>query len=143
MKILTQRVYDEKQEAGYRVLVDRLWPRGITKQDAKLDDWCKEIAPSTELRQWFHHEEGEWTEFRRRYVTELKGNRKTAEKLLTEAAQSKMPLILLYSVKDKEHNHAQILKDHLTSLMDGEEIPEAASSVCYAHEFDKPPSRKK
>jgi uncharacterized protein YeaO (DUF488 family) len=96
---------------GFRVLVDRLWPRGLTKQDARIDLWLRDIGPSTALRQWFNHDPARWREFQRRYHVELK--KKTA--LLTtinEQAKTR-PVTLLYSAKDEQHNQAIALRSFL------------------------------
>lgn len=106
------RVYDRAAELhGYRVLVDRLWPRGIKKVDLELDAWLKEVAPSHELRRWFAHDAEKWKEFRTRYLAEL---RKGSEQLsqLVGAAQ-KQPVVLLYSAHDEEHNQAVVLREFL------------------------------
>lgn len=114
MRIVPQRIYDEHQQPGYRVLVDRVWPRGITRERAALDEWCKELAPSTGLRKWFGHDPARWEAFSRRYADELAGARDTAKALLKRAG--KKPLVLLYGAKDKEHTHALVLKDFLAEL---------------------------
>lgn len=98
---------------GYRVLVDRLWPRGVRKKDLPLDAWVKEIAPSSELRKWFHHDPTRWREFQRRYKQELK-RREAAERLaeLAErAARGKVTLV--FSSRDAEHSNAAVLRDLL------------------------------
>lgn len=110
--IKTKRIYDDySDEDGYRVLVDRLWPRGVSKEEARLDEWLKEIAPSTELRKWFDHDPDKFTDFRKRYENELEENDKTVDDLLRKAEQQ--PLTLLYAAKDEQHNHAAVLKDFL------------------------------
>jgi uncharacterized protein YeaO (DUF488 family) len=110
--IKIKRIYEPFSKTdGYRVLVDRLWPRGMKKEDAHVDKWLKEIAPSTELRQWFHAEPGRWTQFKAKYLDELKKSNTVDElKVLINEHQT---LTLLYSVKDEEHNHALILKDFI------------------------------
>jgi uncharacterized protein YeaO (DUF488 family) len=111
-KILVKRVYEPAAKSdGFRLLVDRLWPRGFPKSDAKLDLWLPDLGPSTVLRQWFNHDPARWTEFRRRYHAELKG--KTAL-LTTITEQGKnRPVTLLYSSKDEQHNQAVALQDFL------------------------------
>ncbi|HEY4169154.1 MAG TPA: DUF488 domain-containing protein [Reyranella sp.] len=106
------RIYDEesRDEPGARVLTDRLWPRGITKERAALDLWLKDVAPSTELRQWFHHEPEHWAEFQRRYLAELAHNPAVAE---LRALVAKGPVLLLYGARDTEHNQAVVLKEYL------------------------------
>lgn len=112
MKILVKRIYEPAAKSdGFRVLVDRLWPRGIAKENAKLDLWLPDLGPSTELRKWFNHDPAKWAEFRRRYHTELKT--KTALlATITEQAKTR-PVTLLYSAKDEQHNQAVSLRDFL------------------------------
>ena len=115
MQLNTKRVYEPKADSdGMRILVDRLWPRGLTKAEAAVDLWLKEIAPTTELRRWFHGDEGNWTEFSKRYLAELDGNRAAVEHLRKLIAEG--PVTLLYSVKDERHNHAELLKDYALRL---------------------------
>jgi len=110
--IRIKRVYEEKHRAdGYRVLVDRLWPRGIRKEAAALDEWAKELAPSAQLRQWFGHDPGLWPEFRKRYRAELAQNEAVAA--FTEHHRNKRTITLLYGAKDTEHNHAIVLQKYL------------------------------
>jgi uncharacterized protein YeaO (DUF488 family) len=116
--VRVKRVYEPSEKGdGARVLVDRLWPRGLSKEHAALTLWLKEIAPSTELREWFDHDPARWAEFVRRYRTELAHN-KTAVAQLQEPV-SKGPTTLLYSAHDSEHNNAialaAYLRDHLKS----------------------------
>ncbi len=111
MQLKTKRVYEPKAEGdGMRILVDRLWPRGMTKAEAAVDLWLKEIAPTTELRRWFHADEGTWDEFRERYLAELDNN-PAAVDVLRQHIEA--PVTLLYSVKDEARNHAQILRDYI------------------------------
>lgn len=114
MRIVLQRIYDDRQQSGYRVLVDRIWPRGITKEKAALDEWCKALAPSTELRKWFGHDPQRWEEFSRRYTKELSYVRDEGKSLLQRA--KKRSLVLLYGAKDSEHTHALVLKDYLDRI---------------------------
>jgi uncharacterized protein YeaO (DUF488 family) len=112
MKIKIRRVYDEaKKEDGKRILVDRLWPRGLTKARAKVDLWLKEIAPSVALRKWFGHEPSKWGDFKRRYSAELERNRDQVALLKREIAAGKVTLV--YGAKDQEHNAAVVLKELL------------------------------
>lgn len=105
-----KRIYDPPSKGdGKRVLVDRLWPRGIRKEDARVDEWLKDIAPSDELRRWFSHDPSKWEEFKRRYKEELKDKREIIERLKTEA--KKGMVTLLYAAKDEEHNNAVVLKE--------------------------------
>lgn len=109
--VAVKRVYDPPEEAaGKRVLVDRLWPRGLTKEKARVDVWLKAVAPSTELRRWYHSG-GEWEEFARRYRAELEAN----PDAVAEAAELVRggAVTLLYGVKDRERNHALLLRDFL------------------------------
>jgi len=108
MKI--KRVYEAAHiEDGKRILVDRLWPRGLTKEKARVDLWLKDIAPSTELRKWFGHEPLKWDEFKERYIEELKNNEKQTS-VLKEHLKSGM-VTLVYAAKDEEHNEALVLKE--------------------------------
>lgn len=110
--ISVERIYDKDDRAvGKRILVDRLWPRGISKERAALDLWLKEIAPSTELRKWFHSGQGNFEEFRARYLKELEANPAPFDEL--QAIVKEGPVVLLYGSHDVEHNHAAILKDLL------------------------------
>ena len=114
MRVEIRRVYDAAGAAGdYRVLVDRLWPRGVTKASLGLDEWDRDIAPSTELRQWFGHDPERWDSFRRKYLLELKGKAEQLERLRTIAR--KKPLTLLYSAKDQLRNQAAVLREALLS----------------------------
>lgn len=114
MDIHIKRIYENADPTdGKRILVDRLWSRGISKENAHLDLWLKEVAPSTELRKWFHAATPDhWEEFKQRYLKELEIN--LAVKELHEIA-SKHRVTLLYSAKDAENNHAIILKEYLLS----------------------------
>jgi uncharacterized protein YeaO (DUF488 family) len=94
---------------GERILVDRLWPRGIKKEDAKIDEWLKEIAPSDELRKWFSHDPEKWQEFRRRYKKELKGQSELLKRLKVKA--KKENITLLFSARDVKYNNAIVLKE--------------------------------
>lgn len=110
--IFCKRVYDEVTESdGYRVLVDRLWPRGIKKTDLHYDEWNKEVAPETELRKWFHANTDKFAEFERRYRQALEEKPEFWRPLVVKAGQGN--LTLLFSAKDKEHNQAKVLKAFL------------------------------
>jgi len=112
MNIQMKRVYEQPaNNDGSRILVDRLWPRGLTKEKAKLDLWLKEIAPSTELRQWFGHDPKKWRGFRGRYETELRHNSDLVEMLKTKAKEG--TITLLYGARDEKHNEALVLKQFL------------------------------
>jgi uncharacterized protein YeaO (DUF488 family) len=110
--ILLKRAYDKPARAdGYRVLVHRLWPRGIKKEDLRLDAWAKELAPSTELRKWFAHDPSRWSEFRKRYRAELRASH-AAQRIgeILDAARPARTVTLLYGAKDTEHNEAVVLR---------------------------------
>jgi uncharacterized protein YeaO (DUF488 family) len=107
-----KRVYEAAEPGdGFRVLVDRLWPRGVSKERAALDLWAKEVAPTTELRTWFHAHPGEFAEFSRRYRAELKNNPEVDR--LRDEVSGHPVTTLLYGVHDTEHNHAKILAEVL------------------------------
>ena len=93
------------------MLVDRLWPRGISKEKASWDEWLKNVAPSTALRQWFAHDPAKWDAFRRKYDEELDGNKEAVSHLLQLARKGK--LTLLYSARERDHNEAAALRDYL------------------------------
>jgi uncharacterized protein YeaO (DUF488 family) len=110
--IQTKRIYEDTSDNdGYRVLVDRIWPRGVSKENAQLDDWMKEIAPSTELRKWFGHDPDKFDEFKKRYRDELKEKEDLLDHLIEKSSEEKVTL--LYGAKDEEHNQAIVLKDIL------------------------------
>lgn len=112
MKIQIKRVYDEPSETdGKRILIDRLWPRGVSKAKAKVDLWLKAIAPSTPLRQWFGHDPGKWEEFKKRYKDELDHNSEAVAQL--RALMTKEKVTLVYGAKDQEHNDAVVLQEYL------------------------------
>ena len=114
MDIRIKRAYEAPgAEDGERILVDRLWPRGLTKEKAKIDLWLKDLAPSGELRKWFAHDPARWTEFQSRYKAELKSNKEQFSLLRQEAAKGNVTLI--YAAKDQEHNEAVILQRLLTA----------------------------
>lgn len=108
--IILKRIYEPySKEDGFRILVDRLWPRGISKEEAHIDLWMKEIAPSNELRTWFHHEEAKWDEFEKKYKEELKEKGELVKELKMLTKKHKT-LTLLYGAKDTQHNQAVVLK---------------------------------
>ena len=112
MKIKVKRAYEKPEKAdGTRILVDRLWPRGVTKAKAAIDLWLKEIAPSTELRKWFAHDPKKWRRFRGRYHTELKKHPDQLQAIRSKAKEGIVTLI--YGARDQEHNEAVVLKDFL------------------------------
>lgn len=108
-----KRIYDAPSpDDGYRVLVDRLWPRGVSKEKAKLDVWLKEAGPSDELRTWFGHDPAKYAEFKQRYEKELSANPAFAE--LRQIVRDHPTVTLLYSAHDEEHNQAQVLLGQLS-----------------------------
>lgn len=114
--IRIRRVYGEPvKDGGARFLVDRLWPRGIKKEDLHLDGWLKDVAPTDELRHWFGHDPAHWVAFRRRYESELDANPSAWRPIL--AAAQKGPVTLLFGARDEEHNQAVVLRDYLTSRL--------------------------
>jgi uncharacterized protein YeaO (DUF488 family) len=123
MDIRLKRAYEPASRSdGYRVLVDRLWPRGVSKERAKLDEWDKELAPSAELREWFGHEPNRFAEFRRRYIGELRGDRSRLTELRRRARAG--ALTLVYSAHDSEHNDAVVLAEVLRRGLPSSERPE-------------------
>ena len=112
MAVHLKRVYEGPSKTdGTRILVDRLWPRGLTKEKAHVDLWLKEVAPSNDLRKWFAHDPTKWPEFKARYKAELKNN--AVPLALLKQAITRGPATLLYGAKDKEHNEAVVLQDLL------------------------------
>lgn len=112
MDIRLKRAYDDAANSdGTRILVDRLWPRGLSKERARLDLWLKEIAPTTELRKWFNHDPAKWHDFCQRYTQELDNNSAATEQLLTLARAGRITLV--YGARDEAHNDAIVLKDYL------------------------------
>lgn len=115
MSIRLKRVYEQPgDDDGCRVLADRLWPRGLRRDEAAIDFWIKEIAPSRELRRAFHDGTVNWGEFRRRYLSELKGHRETLRGLAERARRER--ITLLFGSRDPRHNNAVILKEYLHRL---------------------------
>lgn len=115
MDIRIKRAYvAATADDGVRVLVDRLWPRGVSKEKAQLDLWLKEIAPSTELRKWFHHDAALWDAFRQRYVHELESNSEAVKRLVALTSAGRVTLI--YGARDEEHNEAVVLKEYLEGM---------------------------
>ena len=108
-KFSIKRVYETpSKEDGYRILIDRLWPRGLTKEKAQVDLWLKDISPSAELRKWFNHEPEKWTEFRKLYKAEISKN-KIATQILNDEFKKHQKVTLVYGAKDEEHNDAVVL----------------------------------
>jgi uncharacterized protein YeaO (DUF488 family) len=118
MSVKIKRAYEKPVPSdGIRVLVDRLWPRGVGKQAASLTDWLKELAPSNELRQWFHGHPALWSQFRSRYIKELRGAEALAElnKLYALVADNQT-VTLVYASRDEEHNNAAVLRDLINGV---------------------------
>ena len=116
MKIKIKRIYDGASASdGWRVLVDRLWPRGVRKEEAEVDDWAKEITPSTELRRWYSHDPDKWSEFKTDYRAELKDKTDELAQLIERCPEKTMTL--LFAAKDVEHSHAVVLKAVLDELL--------------------------
>jgi uncharacterized protein YeaO (DUF488 family) len=110
--IRLKRAYEPPEpDDGFRILVDRLWPRGVAKKDARIDLWMKEIAPSTELRKWFSHDPEKWDGFRDRYFRELDGNSGLVEILRSQLDEG--PVTLVFGARDEEHNDAVALREYL------------------------------
>lgn len=113
-QLIVTRIYSHDQVSGYRILTDRLWPRGISKEKAALDLWAKEIAPSGELRKWFGHEVDKYPEFETRYLAELNANPDAPAFVATVKTQLKdQDVLLLFGAKDETHNQAVVLKSWL------------------------------
>ena len=119
-KLSLLRIYDKEQPAtGYRILVDRLWPRGVKKERARIDLWSKETAPSTELRKWFNHEDDKYPAFKEKYTAELNDNQATEE--LVNVVKQKLQqddIYLIYGAKNQTHNEAVVLLDYLRDLIE-------------------------
>jgi len=112
MKLKIKRVYEKPgKEDGKRILVDRLWPRGLTKEKARIDLWLKDIAPTTELRKWFGHDPKKWKTFQAKYQQELNNNKEQVSILYEQL--NKGVVTLVYGAKDEEHNEALVLKEWL------------------------------
>ena len=116
IEIRVKRVYEEPEESdGRRILVDRLWARGLSKEKAKVDVWVKETAPSTELRRWYGHDPNKWTEFKSRYAAELESNPGQVEEILGEIQAG--IVTFLYSSKEEQLNNAVALKEYIESII--------------------------
>ena len=114
-EIHLKRIYEEpSSNDGFRVLVDRVWPRGMTKEKAAIDLWAKDAAPSTQLRKWFGHDPAKWDEFQRRYRKEIEDNLPALREIADSARGN--TLTLLYGARDEEHNQAVVLFDFMKSL---------------------------
>jgi uncharacterized protein YeaO (DUF488 family) len=112
--VRSKRIYDDASDGdGYRVLVDRLWPRGVSKERARLSEWARELAPTPELRRWFGHDPSLFQEFRERYRAELAGHADKLEELRGRSRRE--PVTILYAARDREHNDAVVLVELLRS----------------------------
>jgi uncharacterized protein YeaO (DUF488 family) len=115
MSVRVKRVYEKPHRAdGMRILVDRLWPRGLKKEDAQVDLWLKDVAPSADLRKWFGHDPDKWSEFKARYFAELRERAEEVARLRSEAEIG--VVTLLFSAKDEQHNNAVALQEYLSHL---------------------------
>lgn len=133
--IRIKRIYAPAEPAdGTRVLVDRIWPRGVRKADARLDVWMRDIAPSTELRRWFGHDPSRWQTFRARYRKELAAVPEAFSELMRLCRAG--PLTLLFAARNETHNHAVVLREVLVEELAEEwSEREPSSPVCYGSEF--------
>jgi len=132
--VRVRRVYDEASPAdGARVLVDRIWPRGLRKDAARLDGWAKDVAPSTDLRKWYGHDPAKFGEFRRRYLTELTGSVERAALGKLRALAAAGPVTLLTATKDVDHSQAAVLAQVLRQPDGTAEDAEGGEAACYAH----------
>ena len=127
LRFKVERAYDEGQPDRYRVLVDRLWPRGISKADAALDEWAREIAPSTALRRWYGHDSARFPEFRGRYCAELaRPPASEAVDRLLDVARTR-PIALVTATRDTDRSGARVLPDHLVRMAPGRATGEAGT----------------
>ena len=114
--IKIKRIYDEpSKDDGYRILVDRLWPRGVSKSRAKVDLWLKEVTPTDKLRKWYSHEPEKWLEFQRMYKNELKDSLDSLDKI-KQIEKEKKTVTLVYAAKDTKHTHALVLLETLKKI---------------------------
>ncbi len=112
MSITIRRVYDKPGKSeGYRVLVDRVWPRGVSREETEIDDWNKHVAPSTGLRKWFGHEPGKWMEFKKRYWQELDDNPAAVASLLEKVREGRVTLV--FGARDQQHSNAVALREYI------------------------------
>ena len=123
--IKIKRVYDQpSKNDGKRVLIDRLWPRGLRKEDARIDEWMKEVAPSNELRKWFNHDPDKWSEFKKRFFTELQGQQEKVEEIISLARKG--TVTFLYGSKEERFNNAVALKEYIEKRANASEHKKAA-----------------
>lgn len=123
--IQIKRVYDRPSKSdGMRILVDRLWPRGLKREEARIDEWMKELGPSAELRKWFGHDPGRWNGFKTKFFQELRGRRRPIDRLAEIARSGKVTL--LYASKEGRFNNAAALREYLEALLNEAEGKKAA-----------------
>jgi uncharacterized protein YeaO (DUF488 family) len=116
MRLQLKRVYEAPADIdGMRILVDRLWPRGLSKAEAKIDFWAREVAPLNELRRWYQHEQEKWPEFQRKYITELQNNTEEVQELIAKIGDRNATL--LFSSKETGLNNAAVLKEYLETFL--------------------------
>jgi uncharacterized protein YeaO (DUF488 family) len=115
-KLIVKRIYDKELPKGYRILIDRVWPRGMSKERAKLDLWAKQIAPTPELRKWFSHDPEKFPEFKEKYLAEIEANDYTPEFLETvKSALKDQDVLILFGSKEQKYNNAAVLIEYLNS----------------------------
>ena len=120
-----KRIYEPpSKDDGKRILIDRLWPRGLKKEDARIDEWVKELAPSTELRKWFNHEPDKWGEFKKRFFSELRGKEELVDGIIGAARKGRVTL--LFGSKEERFNNAVALREYIDSRMHAAERKKAA-----------------
>lgn len=118
MTLRIKRVYDGRsRDDGHRVLVDRIWPRGMSRERAAVDEWLKDIGPSNALRKWFGHRDDRWEEFRAAYLEELDDHREALERLANLARKGTVTLV--FAAKNEEHNNAVVIRERLRRMMKG------------------------
>ncbi len=123
--IKIKRVYDPpSKDDGVRILVDRLWPRGVSKESAHIDSWIKEAGPSTVLRKWFNHDPEKWTEFKKRFFAELSGKQVVVDELVGSARKG--TITLLFGSKEQTYNNATALKEYIDTALHARERKKAA-----------------
>ena len=116
MRLQLKRVYEPLADIdGIRILVDRLWPRGLSKAEAKIDFWAREVAPSTELRRWYQHEPEKWPEFQRKYISELQNHPEAVQELIAKIRDGNATL--LFASKETSRNNAAVLKEYLETFL--------------------------
>ena len=114
--IRIKRIYEKySPDDGFRILIDRLWPRGVSRDDAHVDVWFKEIAPTDHLRKWFSHDPKKWETFKKKYIKELKDNKPSLDKIKDLKKEHKI-ITLIFSAKDEQHNNAVVLSEFLHTL---------------------------